>query len=155
MKKLIMSLVLTISVSANAGLFDGLIDWEKVVTVLFQVSEKMNKNLEEIRLDHHAKYDDREKWEMLCDGTFVLKQNLEIIDLLLNKYNFATPHCMPLTQSLKLSSQILGRCMDYYDKEVQMNFDNNMADAMMMIAESQEVLNKCYPWLGNLLPGAE
>ncbi len=155
MKKMLMGLILFCSLNVQAGLFDGWINWEKVATTFLQVSDNFNKRLEQIRLAHHEEYDHRQEWEILCDGTSVLKQNLEIMDLLLNKYNFATPKCLPLTHSLQLSSKIMGRCMEYYDKDVQINFDNNFADAMLLVGEAQLVLNQCYPWLGAFVPGTE
>lgn len=148
MKKIMFAVAIMVGLNARAGFLDGLVDWEQVGTVLLGTSEKVNKVLEQMRLDHHAKYDQRPQWEMLCDATFVLKQNLEIVDLLLNKYNFAQPACIPLSDALKLQSNILGRCMDYYDKEVQLNFDNNFGDFMMMVEDSKDVVEKCYPFLG-------
>lgn len=148
MKKLILALALSATVTAQAKLSDYF-DVEKFLSGALLISESINESLEQLRQQQHAKYDIQQQWDMLCNVNAKLKNNLEFADALLNSYRLGQPACIPLSNALKLQVSVMNRCNDFYNKEVQMNFDNVFSDVMMSVAESQQILTQCYPWVAD------
>lgn len=146
MKKLILILGLSLSVSAQAKLSDYF-NVEKFLTGALLISESINESLEQLRQEQHAKYDIQKQWDTMCEVNARLKANLEFADALLNSYNWGQPACLPLSNALKLQISVMSRCNDFYNKSVQLNFDNVFNDLVMSITESQQILSKCYPWV--------
>ncbi len=149
MKKMIMALALTLGLNAQAALSDW-IDIEKLMQGGLLITESINGGLEKLRVLQHEKYDVKDQWAIMCNAVAQAKNGLEFADSMLNIYGLGTPACLPLSNTLKLQASVLARCNDFYDKEVQLNFDNVFADAVVSITESQEVLAQCYPFVKDL-----
>lgn len=146
MKKLILVVAMTVSLNAKAGLGDRF-DMEKMMTGIFMISESVNGALEKLRVLQHEKVDVQTQWETMCTVATQLKSNIELADSILNIYHMGSPACLPLSNALKLQASVLEQCNDFYNKEVQMNFDNVVGKLMMSIAQSQEVMVQCYPFM--------
>ena len=148
MKKMILALALSMTVTAQAKLSDYF-DVEKFLSGALLISESINESLEQLRLQQHAKYDIQTQWDMLCDVNAKLKNNLEFADAMLNAYRLGQPACVPLSNALKLQISVMNRCNDFYNKQVQLNFDNVFSDVVTSVVESQQILSKCYPWVAD------
>jgi hypothetical protein len=149
MKKLVLIIAMSVSLNAKAGLGDWF-DMEKMVSGAFLISESINGALEKLRILQHEKLDVQTQWDTMCVTAFHLKNNLEFADNMLNIYHLGQPACIPLSNALKLQASVLSQCNDFYNKEVQLNFDNAIGKLMMSIAESQEILAKCYPFVNQI-----
>jgi len=148
MKKLVLILALATTVTAQAKLSDYF-DVEKFLTGAMMITESINESLEQLRQEQHAKVDLSQQWDLMCKVADHMKSNLEFANNMLTAYNFGQPACIPLSNALKLQADVLSACRDYYNKPVQINFDNTFATLMMSISDSQQILSQCYPWVAD------
>ncbi len=146
MKKLVLLIALTVGLNAHAGLGDWF-DMEKMVTGGLMISESINGALEKLRVLQHEKVDVQDQWETMCTVATHLKHNLDFADSILNIYHMGSPACLPLSNALKFQASVLDQCNDFYNKPVQINFDNTFGTLMMSIAEAKDIMAKCYPFM--------
>jgi hypothetical protein len=141
-------LALATTVTAQAKLSDYF-DVEKFLTGALMISESINESLEQLRQQQHAKVDLAQQWDLMCQVADHMKNNLEFANNMLTGYNLGQPACIPLSNALKLQANVLSACRDFYNKEVQINFDNVFSDLMTSISDSQQIMSQCYPWVAD------
>jgi hypothetical protein len=153
MKKLIISLVLSLSVSANAGLLD-FFDFSKFFEAAITIGEGINDNLEKIRLLQKQQLDLQEQVDIVCDVTKSLNKPVGALSELLTKYQVNQNFCAPITTVLNLQTQIIEKCRDYYANPVPESAEYLVSKFTVSIIQTRLILNKCYPILSKIkLPG--
>lgn len=172
MKKVILAVILslTLSLSAQAAsqvtaqvatkATEGFsfnpfsFDLGKLLEPALVAGEHVVKALEELRLAQHQVLDIRQQWDIACEFTTsvnpsILALNKTLIDLKVNKIT-----CTPITTVIKLNSDILGRCKDYYSKPVPENVEFLLGKFAISAFQTRMLLHKCYPALKNVkIPG--
>ena len=149
MKKVMLALTVCLSLNAQAGLGDWF-DLEKMFNGWMLITQSINGGIEKLRVLKHEKMDIGQEWAIMCRANYGLKAQLDAAENILTVLNWGTPACLPLTNSMRLQSSVMARCDDYYNKPVQQNFDEVFSDSLMAFVESQEVMVRCYPFLGEI-----
>ena len=153
MKKILVSAVLALSVTAHAGIFD-FFDFTKFFEAALTAGEGIAENLEKLRLEQQKVLDIREQWDQACEVTQVINPSLVQLNTLLSKYKVNQELCAPVTTVLKLQSDILAHCQDFYSKPVPENAEFLLGKFTISLLQTKMLLTKCYPALKNVkLPG--
>ncbi len=153
MKKLILALAITTSLTAKAGLFD-FIDFKEVLKTYFAVAKVVELQLEKVRLFQNENLDIRQQWDLACETTQSLNQGLVALNQMLGKYKVNQQTCLPLTAALNLQIEIVKNCQNYYSKPVPDNAEILMNKFTASLFQSRMVLVKCYPRLRDYkIPG--
>lgn len=156
MKKLIMATVLITSVTAQAGFFD-FFDFTKFFEAAVTFADGLNENLEKVRIKQQETLDIREQWDMACDTTKTLNPSILAFNKLLSSYHVNSEFCAPITTVIKLQSDILANCNEYYSKPVPDNAEYLIGKFTISLLQSKMILTKCYPIIGQIklpaLPG--
>ncbi len=98
--------------------------------------------------------DIREQWDQACDITLTLNPSILAFNKLLSQHKINSKVCAPVTTVIKLQSDILAHCKDYYSKPVPDNAEYLLGKFTIAIFQSKMILTKCYPALANVkLPG--
>lgn len=160
MKKIIMTLVLTTGLTANAGLAD-IINWFDLtpfVESTIKAVEGIAINLEKVRLEQQKVLNIREQWDQACEVTATLNPSILAFNKLLADKKVNQELCAPVTTVIKLQSDILMRCHDYYSKPVPENAEFLLRKFMISVFQSKMILTKCYPELAKVklpIPGSK
>lgn len=153
MKKLIAAIILSVSVTSHAGLFD-FFDLSKFVEGALTIAEGINENLEKIRLEQQKVLDVREQWEQTCETAQLLNPSLVALNKLLVEHNVNKEFCAPITTALRLQSDVLTRCQDFYNKPVPENAEYLNSKVTLSVMQAKLVLTKCFPIIGQIkFPG--
>lgn len=153
MKKVIVSLVLVLSVTAHAGLFD-FFDFTKFGEAALSIADGINENLEKVRLAEREQLNIQEQWDLTCETTQSLNKSLEALNVLFGKYKVNQQTCLPITSILALQADIVKNCQNYYSKPVPDNAEHLLTKFSATLLQTKLLLNKCYPALkGIQIPG--
>lgn len=153
MKKVILCLILSTAVTTHAGLFD-FFDFSKFFEAAITLAEGINENLEKVRLKQHEVMDIREQWDQTCQVTETLNPSLIAFRKLLSENEVNQTFCAPITNVLKLQSDILAKCKDYYSQPVPENAEYLVGKFTITILQSKLILTRCFPIVGKIkLPG--
>lgn len=153
MKKLVMSLVLLSAFTARAGFLD-FFDYTKFLEAAITLADGLNENLEKVRLKQQQTLDIKEQWDMACDVTKTLNPSILAFNKLLSSYNVNKNFCAPITTVIKLQSDILARCNEYYSQPVPDNAEYILGKFTITLLQSKLILTRCYPLIGQIkLPG--
>ncbi|MGZ3724408.1 MAG: hypothetical protein ACXWQQ_01325 [Pseudobdellovibrio sp.] len=153
MKKIIISLILVTSVVSHAGIFD-FFDFTKFFEAALTAGEGLAENLEKVRLKQQQVLDIREQWDQACEVTQTLNPSILAFNKLLTDYKINQELCAPVTTVIKLQSDILAHCEDFYSKPVPDNAEFLLGKFTISLLQSKMILTKCYPALANIkLPG--
>ncbi len=143
MKTLILAFCLSLSLSAQANLFD-LADITKTLVAVAQI---VNTNLEKVRLVQNQNLDIREQWDLACETTQNLNQGIVALNKMLAKYKVNQETCAPITAVLNLQVEIVKNCQNFYSKPVPDNAQILLNKFSATLLQSRLVLVKCYPSL--------
>ncbi|MEK6627694.1 MAG: hypothetical protein AABY53_03640 [Bdellovibrionota bacterium] len=149
MKKMIVALVMTLTVTANAGFFD-FFDYSHFLKAAMVFSEGLNVNLEKLRLKQQQIMDIKEQLDIACDVTETMNPSLLALNELLTAYQVNENFCAPVTKVIKLQSDILTRCHEYYSKPVPENAKYIVGKFVFSIFQSKLILTKCFPIIGQI-----
>lgn len=149
MKKIIVVLVLTLATSANAGFFN-FFDYSYFFKAAIAFADGLNENLEKLRLKQHEIIDIQEQWDMACDVTQTLNPSLLALNELLSSYQVNQNFCAPITTVIKLQSDILAHCHEYYSKPVPENAKFIVGKFALSILQSKMILTKCFPIIAKI-----
>lgn len=153
MKKLVLLLVLSTSITAQAGIFD-FFDFSKFFEAAITLGEGINENLEKVRLKQQQVMDIREQWDQACAVTETLHPSMLALNKLLAEHQVNQNFCAPITTVIKLQADILSHCKDYYSKPVPENAEYLVGKFTISLMQSKLILTRCYPLLGKVtLPG--
>ena len=153
MKKIIISLVLVSGITAKAGLMD-FFDFSKFFEGAITIAEGINENLEKVRLKQQETLDIRDQWDQACEVTKTLNPSLLALNSLLSSYHVNSEFCAPITTAIKLQSDILARCNEYYSTPVPENAEYLVGKFTISIFQAKLILTKCYPIIARLkIPG--
>lgn len=156
MKKLVILAIVTSALTAKAGLFD-FFDYTKFFEAAIMFAEGLNENLEKVRVKQQEVVDIKEQWEMACDMTQTINPTLVEFSKFLTTYKLNQNFCAPLTTAIKLQSDILMHCKDYYSKPVPENAEYLVGKFTVSILQTKMIMTKCFPVLSNIqlptLPG--
>lgn len=153
MKKLIIAIMLVGSVSVQANLLN-FFDFTKFFEAAITFADGLNENLEKVRLKQQETLDIKEQWDMACDVTKTLNPSILAFNKLLSTYKVNQNFCAPITTVIKLQSDILARCNEYYSQPVPDNAEYLVGKFTISIFQSKLILTKCYPILGQIrIPG--
>lgn len=153
MKKIIAIAIITSALTARAGLFD-FFDYSHFIEAAITFAEGLNENLEKVRVKQQQVVDVREQWDMACNATQTLNPTLVELSKFLIDNKLNNSFCMPLSTALKLQSEILMHCQDYYSKPVPENAEFLVGKFTVSILQTKMIMTKCLPILSNVkLPG--
>lgn len=153
MKKLIAILVLTSAVTAHAGFFD-FFDYSKFFEAAITFADGLNENLEKVRIKQQETLDIKEQWDQACEVTKTLNPSILAFNKLLSSYHVNQNFCAPITTVIKLQSDILANCNEYYSKPVPDNAEYLVGKFTISLLQSKMILTKCYPIIAQIkLPG--
>ena len=153
MKKLVLTLLLTSTVTARAGFFD-FFDYSKFFEAAITFADGLNENLEKVRIKQQETLDIREQWDQACDVTKTLNPSILAFNKLLSTYHVNSEFCAPITTVIKLQSDILANCNEYYSKPVPDNAEYLLGKFTITLLQSKLILTRCYPIIGQIkLPG--
>ena len=153
MKNIIFTLVFASALTARAGLFD-FFDYTKFFEAAIAIADGMNENLEKVRLKQQQVLDIKEQWDMACDTTKTLNPSILAFNKLLSSYNVNKNFCAPITTVIKLQSDILARCNEYYSQPVPDNAEYLIGKFTISLLQSKMILTRCFPLIGQIkLPG--
>lgn len=153
MKKLVVSLVLLSAFTVRAGFWD-FFDYSKFLEAAITLADGLNENLEKVRLKQKQTLDIQEQWDMACDVTKTLNPSILAFNKLLSSYNVNRNFCAPITTVIKLQSDILARCNEYYSQPVPDNAEYILGKFTITLLQSKLILTRCYPLIGQIkLPG--
>lgn len=153
MKKLVIVLVLISAVTARAGLFD-FFDYSKFFEAAITFADGLNENLEKVRIKQQELVDIKEQWDMACDVTKTLNPSLLALNKILATYNVNKNFCAPITTALKLQTDIIANCNEYYSKPVPDNAEYLVGKFTISLLQAKLILTRCYPIVGEIkLPG--
>ena len=156
MKKLAFALLLTCTVTAHAGIFD-FFDLSKFFEAAVTASEGIADNLEKVRLAEMKVLDIREQWDQACVITNSIQPSILVLNKVLTDAKVNLKVCAPITTVIKLNSDILAHCADFYTKPVPDNAEFLLGKFAIAVFQTKLLLNKCNPELAKLikLPGAQ
>ena len=153
MKKMVMLLVLSTTVTVHAGLFD-FFDFSKFFEAGITLAEGINENLEKVRLKQQQVLDIREQWDQACSVTETLHPSMLAFNKLLSENQVNQNFCAPITTTIKLQADILAHCKDYYSKPVPENAEYLIGKFTISLMQSKLILTRCFPIVGKIkLPG--
>ena len=153
MKKIIISLILVSGITANAGLLN-FFDLSKFFEAALTIGEGISQNLEKVRLKQHEVMDIREQWDQACEVTQTLNPSIKALNTLLAEKKVNSEYCAPITTVIKLQSDILMHCQDFYNKPVPDNAEFLLGKFAISVFQTKMILTKCYPALKNVkIPG--
>ncbi len=153
MKKIILAAILATSFTAKAGLFD-FFDFTKFFEASLTIAEGINENLEKVRIYQHEHLDIQQQWDLACDITKTLNPSILAFNKLLSTHKVNQKVCAPVTTVIKLQTDIIARCNEYYSKPVPENAEHLLGKFTISIFQSKLILTKCYPALAKIrLPG--
>lgn len=153
MKKLILATVLAFTVSTQAGVLD-FFDFTKFFEAAMTLGEGLAENLEKVRLKQRETADIKEQWESTCEAVQTINPTLVEFNKFLTSFNLSQNYCLPLTNAIKLQSDLLMRCKDYYNRPVPANAEYLVGKFALSIVQSKMIMSKCFPILKEIkLPG--
>ena len=153
MKKAIVAIVMSFGITAQAGIFD-FFDFTKFFEGAIVIAEGINENLEKLRLKQQETLNIREQWDQACEVTTALNPTILEFNKLLAKHKVNQELCAPVTTVIKLQTDILARCSDYYNKPVPENAEYLLGKFALSVFQSKMILTKCYPELAKVkIPG--
>jgi hypothetical protein len=143
MKKMTLTLLLTVSLNANAGLLD-FFDLSKFGQALLLIIDGMNDNLEKVRLYQHEKMDVTTQWNRMCRITSGLNQTTVELNTILVAFNFDKRTCLPLTTALQLQSDIIANCEKFNSEQVAVNTDYVLGHFMQSVEAVKQIKAECF-----------
>lgn len=149
MKKTIMSFVLAIAVNLNADILN-FFDYNEFFQAAYTFANGLNLNLEKARLKQQEIVDVREQWDTACDVTQTLNPSILAFNKLLTTYKVNQNFCAPITTVIKLQSEILAHCHEYYSKPVPENYNYLLSKYSLSLLQSKMILKKCFPLVGEI-----
>ena len=153
MKKIIFAVILTAAFTARAGLFD-FFDYSKFIEAAVTLADGLNENLEKVRVKQQEVLDVKQQWDQACDVTKTLNPSILAFNKLLSTYNVNKNFCAPITTVIKLQSDILANCNEYYSKPVPDNAEYLLGKFTITLLQSKLILTRCFPLVGQIkLPG--
>jgi len=116
--------------------------------------EGVAENLEKVRLEQQKVLDIREQWDMACETVQTVNPAILKLNKALSAAKINNKLCAPVTTVIKLNSDILMRCQDFYSKPVPDNAEFLLGKFTISLFQTRLLLNKCYPALKNVkIPG--
>lgn len=153
MKKLILAITLCFGLTAQASLLN-FFDFTKFFEAALVIGEGIAQNLEKVRLESQKNLDIREQWDQACEVTQTLNPSLLALNKLLAKHKVNSELCAPITTAIKLQTDIIARCQDYYSKPVPDNAEHLLSKFTLSLIQTRMLMNKCYPALAKIkIPG--
>jgi hypothetical protein len=153
MKSIILAVIMVSGMTAKAGVLD-FFDLTKFVEAALTAGEGVAINLEKIRLEQQKVLDIREQWDLGCASIQTINPDLLKLNKALSAAKINNKLCAPVTQIIKLNSDILMRCQDFYSKPVPDNAEFLLGKVAISLFQTKLLLNKCYPELKKVkLPG--
>jgi len=153
MKRLILAVVLSVGMTAQAGIWDYF-NFTKFFEAALLAGEGVAENLEKLRLEQQKVLDIRTQWDLSCETIQKVNPSLLALNKALTEAKINNTLCAPVTQVLKLNSDILMRCQDYYSKPVPENAEFILGKVTISLFQTRLLLNKCYPALKKVkIPG--
>ena len=149
MKKIFMSFILAATVNANADLFN-FFDYNQFFQAAYTFADGLHINLEKARLKQQQVVDIREQWDTACEVTLTLNPSILAFNKLMTTYKINQNFCAPVTTVIKLQSEILANCHNYYSKPVPENADYLLSKYAISLMQSKMILKKCFPWVGEI-----
>lgn len=149
MKKFILSFILTATINANASLFN-FFDYGQFFQAIYAIADVLNENLEKVRLKQQQVVDIRDEWNMACEVTQTLNPSLLALNRLLASYKINQNFCAPITTVIKLQTEILEHCNEYYSKPVPENAAYLLSKYALSLFQSKMILTKCFPLVGEI-----
>lgn len=125
--------------------------WRNFFRVAGAVANVVNANLEKVRLYSHANMNIQEQWDLACDVTQTLNPSLLELNKLLTKHKVNDKlNCAPITPLIRLQTQIIAQCHDFYSKPVPDNAKVMLGKFALTVFQAKLVLTKCYPELAKV-----
>lgn len=153
MKRIILAVMMTVSLSANASFWD-FFDFSKFFEAALIAGEGVAQNLEKLRLEQQKYLDIRQQWDLSCETIQAINPSLLALNKALTEAKINNQLCAPVTQVLKLNSDILMQCQDFYSKPVPENAEFILGKVTISLFQTRMLLNKCYPALKKVkIPG--
>ena len=150
MKKIVLSLLLMKSLTAQAGLLD-MFDVAQALKTYIAVTKAVAVQLEKVRLVQNQNLDIRQQWDLTCETTQNLNQGLVALNKMFSKYKVNQETYLPITATL---IEIVKNCQNFYSKPVPDNAEILMNKLTASLFQSRMVLVKCYPSLKDIkIPG--
>ena len=150
MKKMILAVILSVSVSANAYVLESL-DWALVLRNVMAVAKVINRNLEQVRLYSHANMNIQDEWDLACEATQTLNPSILEFNKLLTKYEVNQKlGCAPITPLIRYQTEIIKQCQAFYGKPVPENAKVMLTKFAFTVFQSKMILTKCYPELAKV-----
>src|SRR5688572_12551624 len=146
MKRIILALILSTGLTAQAGIWD-FFDFTKFFEAALIAGEGVAHNLEKLRLEQQKVLDIRQQWDLSCETIQKVNPSLLALNKALSEAKINNAVCAPVTQVIKLNSDILMRCQDYYSKPVPDNAEFILGKVTISLFQTRMLLNKCYPAL--------
>lgn len=153
MKKIILTLILVSTFTARADLFN-FFDFTKFFEAAITFADGLNENLEKLRLKQQESLNIKEQWDVACNVTKTLNPSIIEFNHLLSTYKVNQNFCTPITTVIKLQSDILAQCNEYYSEPVPDNAEYLIGKFTISIFQAKLILTKCYPILSQIkIPG--
>jgi len=153
MKSIILAVIMVSGMTAKAGVLD-FFDFSKFFEAALTAGEGVADNLEKLRLEQQKVLDIREQWDMACATVTSINPAILKLNKALTAAKINNKLCAPVTTVIKLNSDILMHCQDYYSKPVPDNAEFLLGKVTISLFQTRLLLNKCYPALKNVkIPG--
>ena len=140
---MILALLLTVSLNANAGLLD-FFDFTKFGEALLLIVDGMNDNLEKVRLYQHEQMDVTTQWDRACRLTKGLNQSTVELNTILTAFNFDKKSCLPLTTALQLQNDIITNCEKFNSEPVAVNTDYILTHFIQSVEAVKQITSQCF-----------